>query len=231
MNLNGIHIIHRGNYTYKYPENSIAAFRETLTNKLPIELDIHILKDNTIIVFHDDNLKRMCNIDIAIKNTTYKEIQHYKLKNTIYTIPTLKEVLDLVGGHVLLDIELKYDCLDGRLENELIKLLKNYNGEYILKSFHPLIIKKLKRLKRKNKMNFKIGLLSHKRTHLIFSYILTNPDFISYSLNNYNKNIFKFFTHLKPTLLYTFKNNEDIKSIKNFNGGYILEDYKKTLNK
>ena len=89
MDLNGIHIIHRGNYNYNYPENSIAAFRNTLSYKKPIELDIHILKDNTIIVFHDANLKRMCEVDIDIKNLTYDEISKYKLKNTIYKIPTL----------------------------------------------------------------------------------------------------------------------------------------------
>ena len=231
MNFKDIYIIHRGCYTYKYPENSIPAFRETLSYKKPIELDIHILKDNTIIVFHDDNLKRMCNIDINIKNLTFKDLQNYKLKNTIYTIPTLKEVLTLVGGHVLLDIELKYDITDGRLEKELIKLLKDYNGEYLLKSFDPRIIKRLKKLRRKNKMKFRIGLLSHKWYHLILSYLLTNPDFISYNLKDYNKKIFKFFSKLKPTLLYTFKEKNEMENIKNFEGGYILENYEEVFTK
>lgn len=227
MKLNNIHIIHRGNYTYKYPENSIPAFRETLSYKKQIELDLHILKDNTIVVFHDDNLKRMCDVDINIKDLTYKDLLKYKLKNTIYNIPTLKEVLTLVGGHVLLDIELKYDVTNGRLENELIKILKEYNGEYITKSFHPMIIKRLKKLRRKNKMNFKIGLLSHKSYHLLLSFLISNPDFISYSFKNYNKNIFKFFSNFKPTLLYTFKNKEELENIKNYKGGYIVENYEK----
>ena len=229
MDLNGIHIIHRGNYNYNYPENSIAAFRNTLSYKKPIELDIHILKDNTIIVFHDANLKRMCEVDIDIKNLTYDEISKYKLKNTIYKIPTLKEVLDLVGGHVLLDIELKYDVTDGRLEKEVINLLKNYNGEYILKSLDPRIVKRLKKLRRKNKMNFKIGLLSHKSYHLIFSFIISNPDFISYNFKDYNKLPFKTISKLKPTLLYTFKEKEELENIKNYKGGIILENYEEVF--
>ena len=52
-------IIHRGNYTYKYPENSIPAFKECIRNNQMIELDIHIIKDGTLVVFHDNDLIRM----------------------------------------------------------------------------------------------------------------------------------------------------------------------------
>ena len=220
-----MHIIHRGNYNYKYPENSMAAFRETLKHKKPIELDLHVLKDNVVVVFHDANLKRMCNVDVNIQDLFYTEIQNYRLKNTIYTIPTLKEVLDLVGGHVLLDIELKYDVISGRLESEVIKLLKSYNGEFLLKSFDPRILRRLKKLRRKNNMKFKVGLLSNKWYHLIFSCIFSNPDFISFNFKDYNKKVFRFFSKLKPTLLYTFKDKNDIDNFKNFNGGFILENY------
>lgn len=46
--------------------------------KLFIELDVHILKDNNIVVFHYDNLKRMTNIDKKLKNLTYEEFQNKK---------------------------------------------------------------------------------------------------------------------------------------------------------
>ena len=129
-----IYIMHRGSFSYKFPENSIPAFRESVSNHKMIELDLHILKDNTVVVFHDDNLKRMCDKDIMIKDLTYDELKNYKLKETIYNIPTFKEVLDLVGGHVLIDIELKFDVKDHRLENEVINILKNYNGNLYRKS-------------------------------------------------------------------------------------------------
>jgi len=224
-NFYGIHVIHRGSYSYKYPENSIPAFRESLGKNKPIELDVHVLKDDVVVVFHDDNLKRMCNSDKRVKDLTSDELSGFKLKNTIYSIPTLKEVLDLVGGHVLLDIELKYDVTDGRLEREVINLLRNYNGEVILKSFDPRIVRNLKKLRRKFKMSFKIGLLSHKSWHLFLSMLISNPNFISYSFKNYNKFLFKFFSKFKPTLLYTFKCKDDFDSVDNFDGGYIVENY------
>lgn len=223
--MNQKYIIHRGNYSYKYPENSIPAFRECLENNLSIELDLHILKDNNVVVFHDDTLNRMCNKDVKIKDLTLPELEKFKLSNTIYRIPTLKEVLDLVGGYVLLDIELKSDVTDGRLEREVIKILKKYKGKYLLKSFNPRIVKNLKKYKRRNKMDFEVGLLLNNSKISFLSLIYSNPNFISFNYKNYHKSIFKFMSKLKPTLLYTFKNSEDINKAEGYNGGYIIENY------
>lgn len=222
-----MHIVHRGSYSNKYPENSIGAFRETLSNHKMIELDLHILKDNTVVVFHDDNLKRLCNDDILIKNLTFKEIKKYKLNGTMYEIPTLKDVLDLVGGHVLLDIELKYDVTGSRLPSEVINILMSYNGEFLLKSFDPRIVRKLKSLRRKNKMKFKVGLLINDAKTILPFTIFCNPDFVSFSYKNLDKKLFRFISNRKPTLLYTIKSREELNTIKNFNGGYIVENYEK----
>lgn len=40
-------------------ENSLQAFEKAMKNNYIIELDLHILRDDTVIVFHDDNLKRI----------------------------------------------------------------------------------------------------------------------------------------------------------------------------
>ena len=68
-----------------------------------------MLKDDTLVVFHDDNLLRMTGRDMLIKDATYDDIKNLKLKDTDYGIPTLDEVLELVSGSVLLDIEVKSD--------------------------------------------------------------------------------------------------------------------------
>ena len=54
---NGL-IAHRGVHI-SAPENSISAFKEAIKKKYIIELDVHLLKDNTVVVFHDDDLSRM----------------------------------------------------------------------------------------------------------------------------------------------------------------------------
>ena len=45
--LNKIRIAHRGLWNDENPENSVGSFRRCLDKGIPIELDVHILKDGT----------------------------------------------------------------------------------------------------------------------------------------------------------------------------------------
>ena len=177
------------------PANSMKAFSLALKKNIPIEFDVHILKDKNIVVFHDDNLKRMTNKDKFIKECTYEEIKDLKLKNTNEKIPLLKDVLKLVDGKVLLDIELKMDVTDHSLEDGLIEILKDYNGKVILKSFDYRKVKYLKK-----HTNYKIGLLIKRMSGF--------KDFI---IRNINFNIM-----IKPDFLACNKNMLDCKSVKTF---------------
>ena len=188
-------IVHRGIHNEAIPENSMKAFSLALKKNIPIEFDVHILKDKNIVVFHDDNLKRMTNKDKFIKECTYEEIKDLKLKNTNEKIPLLKDVLKLVDGKVLLDIELKMDVTDHSLEDGLIEILKDYNGEVILKSFDYRKVKYLKK-----HTNYKIGLLIKRMSGF--------KDFI---IRNINFNIL-----IKPDFLACNKNMLDCKSVKTF---------------
>ena len=64
-------IAHRGchNKENQIYENTIEAFKQAVLNNYIIELDVHLLKDGKIIVFHDDNLKRLTGIDKKVKIT------------------------------------------------------------------------------------------------------------------------------------------------------------------
>lgn len=188
-------IAHRGIHNEAIPENSMKAFSLALKKNIPIEFDVHILKDKNIVVFHDDNLKRMTNKNKFIKECTYEEIKDLKLKNTDEKIPLLKDVLKLVDGKVLLDIELKMDVTDHSLEDGLIEILKDYNGEVILKSFDYRKVKYLKK-----HTNYKIGLLIKRMSGF--------KDFI---IRNINFNIL-----IKPDFLACNKNMLDCKSVKTF---------------
>lgn len=188
-------IAHRGIHNEAIPENSMKAFSLALKKNISIEFDVHILKDKNIVVFHDDNLKRMTNKDKFIKECTYEEIKDLKLKNTDEKIPLLKDVLKLVDGKVLLDIELKMDVTDHSLEDGLIEILKDYNGEVILKSFDYRKVKYLKK-----HTNYKIGLLIKRMSGF--------KDFI---IRNINFNIL-----IKPDFLACNKNMLDCKSVKTF---------------
>ena len=133
-------IAHRGLHNNLIPENSIESFKNAIKNNYIIELDVHLIKDNTIVVFHDDNLRRMTGIDGFIKDYTYEELLKLNLLNTSYKIPKLIDVLNLVDGKVPIIVELKYDQKVGKLEKELVKILDKYKGRFCVKNFNPFSI-------------------------------------------------------------------------------------------
>ena len=206
-------IAHRGLHNKNIPENSIAAFKNAIKNNYIIELDIHLLKDNQIVVFHDDNLLRMTNINKLLKDTTYDEIKNLKLNNTKYTIPKIEEVLKLVNGKVPIIIELKYDRKTGLLEQELVKHLDNYKGKFCIKSFNPFTIRWFK----KYRPNYIRGLLINYKKKNLFDKIALNkiimlickPDFISCSYKLYNNKQIKKYMKKKPVLAWTIKNDKN----------------------
>lgn len=227
-------IAHRGMHNIEkgIPENSIKAFKEAIKNNYLIELDVHLLKDNTIIVFHDDNLKRMTGIDKKVKDTTYQEIKKLKLNNTNNTIPTLKQVLDIINGKVPVIIELKCDIKSGPLEKELVKILKDYKGKYAVKSFNPKTIYWFK----KNYPNIIRGQLSsdfkNKKMNKIKKYLLknmllnkiTNPDFISYDIKAIPNKTLNKYKNEKLILSWTIKNKKDLEKAKKYCDNYICEN-------
>lgn len=75
-------IAHRGLHDKDTPENSMGALKKALEKDIAVEFDVHLLKDNKIIVFHDNNLKRMTGIDKKINELSYDEIKDIKLANS-----------------------------------------------------------------------------------------------------------------------------------------------------
>lgn len=191
-------IAHRGLFNNKdVPENSIKAFELAIKNNYIIELDVHMIKDGNLVVFHDYNLKRMTNIDKQIEDFDYEELLKIKLLNTKYTIPTLKEVLKLINNKVPVIIELKTEKINFKLEKRVVEYLDKYKGKFAVKSFNPFSIYWFK----KNRENYIRGLLVSNKKDSLKKYLLSkmvflkfcDPDFISckYKLYN-NKKIIKF---------------------------------------
>lgn len=226
---------HRGIHNNKdIPENSLKAFKSAMNKNIPIELDIHLTKDNQLVVFHDDNLARMTNEDKNIEDLTIEEIKIYNLLNTKEKIPTLEEALSLIKGKVLIDIEVKGKKRINTLVNQLLKELEKYNGETIIKSFNPKTVKELKAKTRKYPIGLLITHNSNDKIYNLFSKTnifihYTTPDFIAISKNLINnKSLQKYITKL-PVLIWTIKDNNEITNINNKNFIYIANNlpYKK----
>lgn len=231
--LEGIYISHRGLHNNEIPENSLMAFKNAIEKCLAIELDLHLLKDNEVVVFHDDNLKRMTGLDKDIKDCTYEEIKNLKLLDSNEHIPLLKEVFDLVDGKVILDIEFKYDNKVGLLEKETCKLLDNYNGTFLVKSFDPFSVLWFKR----NRPNYIRGQLSSDfskdKFNIIKKIILkkmlfnffTKPDFIAYDIKAITTKQIKSIKKKNISLLFwTISNNEELEFAKKHDCSIIYEN-------
>ena len=231
-------IAHRGVYNLKkdnIPENSIEAFKNAIDNNYMIELDLHVLKDDNVVVFHDKNLHRMTGIDKDIKDCTYDEIKNLKLKNTDNHIPLFKDVLELVDGKVPLLIELKHDVKVGKLEKETMKYLKKYKGEYAIMSFNPLTLLYFK----KEYSNIIRGQLAYdlndKKFNFIKRYILENmsfnfitkPDFIAYGIDSMPSKVVEKFRKKGLVIGWTVKNDKDLEKAKKYCYNYIFEDENK----
>lgn len=230
--LTNLKIAHRGIHNNKdIPENSTLAFKKAIKQDLPIEFDIRITKDNKLVVFHDDNLKRMTKIDKNIVDLTFDEVRKLYLLNTKEKIPTLKEVLNLVKGKVLLDIEIKDTKKKDIVIELLLEQLDSYKGEIILKSFNPIIMKKIKH--KTNKYRLGLLLTNHSGNKILDKLCSTQillkywkPDFIAVDKRLFNERYYKKVKNKYFIFLWTIKSCDELKKYKDkyFNLSYICNN-------
>lgn len=135
--LNGI--AHRGLHNQEYTENGMKAFANAINHGVAFEYDIHLTKDNELVVCHDESLKRTTGKEGIIEDLTLKEIkENYRLLDG-GEIPTLQEVIDLNMNQVPMVIELKvfrknYKPLAKRFKEYLPQLNKR---DTLIISFDP----------------------------------------------------------------------------------------------
>lgn len=214
---------HRGVHT-EYPENSLPAFEQAIGLNLGIELDIHLTKDEQLVVFHDDNLKRMTGANEFVKFLTYEQLKQHRLNNTNCLIPLLKEVLELVKGKVPILIEIKTNNNMKKLVPKLKLELENYKGVIFIQSFNPFVLRRcykaMPNILRGQLSSFFVNdhLKFYKKIPIkkLFFKHFSHIDFVSYNLENLpNKYVNKIDV---PLLAWTVRTEEDyIKAQQNAN--------------
>ena len=230
-----IYIAHRGWHNKYAPENSLEAFKLALEKNLAIEFDLQMTRDKQIVVFHDSNLKRICGIDKSINSCAYEEIKNLKLKNSQETIPLLSDVLKLVNGKVLLDIEIKNTKYIFRSVDVISHILNNYQGPYTIKSFNPLI----SYIYKKKNPNISCGVLVgdlknikvpkfFQNTFLNIRYLpLYKPDFIAYNVDLINDFIIaKLKKNNIPLHLYTIDTLAKLNKAQSISDILIIDNIK-----
>lgn len=143
----GRNFAHRGLYQrdQSVPENSLAAFVAAVDAGYGIELDLQLSKDGQVVVFHDDDLLRVCSEPKTVADYTAEQLQRMQLFESRQKIPLLSEVLEVVNGAVPLIIELKSSPRNKELCQATWKLLRQYDGDFCIESFDPRLIHRFKR--------------------------------------------------------------------------------------
>lgn len=86
------------------PEDSIEA---AIARNYAIDLDVCLLADGNLVVFHGEHLGRLTGVDQWIRDQTLTSLRFLRLLGTDQAIPLLAEVLNLIEGRVSLLIDLR----------------------------------------------------------------------------------------------------------------------------
>jgi len=134
------------------PENSRAAIRAAMAAGYGIEIDVQASADQWAMVFHDYDMKRLTGQAGAIGQVTAEQAGRIPLAGGDgETIPTLDEVLQIVGGKIPVLIEIKDQDGGmgpdvGPLEADVARCLAGYDGPVAVMSFNPHSVAEMARL-------------------------------------------------------------------------------------
>lgn len=208
-----------GDYEDAAPENTLKAFKRAVEMNFGIELDVRLTKDEKMVVFHDDTLKRAAGIDKKIGELTYAELSEIPLFGSDERVPLFTEVLELVNGSVPLLVEIKDDGF-AKTPEIAMQILKDYKGEFIVESFNPLIMGKVRKFAPEVLRGFLCEHLTNNPEYKAFKYhivernllnFIAKPHFIAGSFKS-----FPFFPSkivkllFRPAMLaWTVKSKED----------------------
>ena len=181
-------VAHRGIHdNITVPENSLPAFNAAAEAGCGIELDVQFTKDRQLVVFHDDNLSRMCGDDRLVIDVTYDELSKMRLLDSDEKIPLL--------------IEMKNERrVVWELPRALYSIMKDYKGVYAIESFNPMFLRKYKKFDKtiaRGMLSMRFGefkdqcrrhqrLIALTLENLMWNF-MAKPDFIAYRITDYKK--------------------------------------------
>jgi glycerophosphoryl diester phosphodiesterase len=153
-------IAHRG-FKARYPENTLVAFKGAIDAQAQmIELDVLLSKDRKLMVIHDTTLDRTTDGHGNVNDYTLAELKEldagrwFDPRFSGERLPTLEEVLDLVGEQVLLNIEIKRGAYEPEsppdaIEKQVVALVrrKKLADSVLISSFEWRILENIERMK------------------------------------------------------------------------------------
>lgn len=226
-------LAHRGLHNSKVDENSLPAFLLAKENGFGIELDVHITKDDKIVVMHDASTLRTTGTDRAILDSTYEELLELNLLLTKTKIPLLHDVLKEIDGTVPVLVEIKAENnIPKNLVFNVLKVLESYPHKNMLavQAFNPYVVKELK----KSKIGIPVGQLmsnslpgQSKFVHFMYRSLLilqvSKPDFFNYEVKYIHKRKIQRKKRKLPLVTWTIDDYDKLTVAKKYADNFIFE--------
>ena len=229
-------IAHRGLHQSNITENSVEAIGNSIESGFPIEIDVHLCQKETMVVFHDDNLTRLLDINVKTQDLNPELIKYLKYSTHQSSIMTLNECLAIVNGQVPLLIELKNTRI---LRREIIKsvlsALDNYQGQYAIQSFDPLILKSIRGCNQEIPLGWlccnwwqqNIGFFDKVYLNYLGPYLSKKIDFLCIEKNLLKTNRIKLLRQLfrKPIIAWTIDQKAEYQELSKYCDNIIFEGF------
>ena len=206
-------ISHRGRTSRKSADNTLASVNDAIELKVEmVEVDIRQTKDSQIVCFHDPDIQGELIRDLDYSEIIEKDSQ----------IPTLEQVLWSAKGKIGIEIELK----EPGYELEVVSIARDYFNydKFVLKSFHPQVVERVKEIDQKIFAGLLVGsafsleqlFFTLKEAFTCTNFKQTNADFISPYYKIFEAGWFSRFTRNNvPIQVWTVNDVESIRTLIN----------------
>ena len=215
-------ISHRGRTSRKSADNTLASVNDAIEFKVEmVEVDIRQTKDSQIVCFHDPDIQGELIRDLDYSEIIEKDSQ----------IPTLEQVLWSAKGKIGIEIELK----EPGYELEVVSIARDYFNydKFVLKSFHPQVVERVKEIDQKIFAGLLVGsaysfeqlFFTLKEAFTCTNFKQTNADFISPYYKIFEAGWFSRFTRNNlPIQVWTVNDVESIRTLINQQVHSIITD-------
>ena len=198
-------------------ENSKTAIIKAIDANYALELDVNFTKDNIPIIFHDNLLSRMTNLDGYVNLTDYETIKNGRLLKQEDVVLSLAEALEIINSRVPILFNIA-----GTLPISVCKTfydaVKNYQGEFAVESTNPYTLEWFKLNAPRIKRGQRAGAYKHEKPlfakrgklkKLKLNHI-SEPNFVVYRVEDAKKRYFKnLYKSETPLIVWTIRSKRD----------------------
>ena len=128
----------KGLHGQRHVENSRAAMEAAVSMGYGVKIDVQFSLDGLAYAIADATIERLTEQQGQVRHLSSKHLAEIRLRGTDESIPSLKELLGIVGGRTPVLVELK--TIEGHVSQLCVAVrhaIESYRGEAAVMSLHP----------------------------------------------------------------------------------------------